>query len=417
MGRYREKLEILADILHVAENGARKTQIMYNANLSYKLLRKYLEEALEGELLKPDGDGYIITDKGHEFLAGVGDYLKRLETLQDQLENVEKERALLETCFGTNQDFDALAFKKDMLGKGVKSDAFRVSFPSKGVILAAGDGARIRSVTYGAYPKELLPIGNVPTIRFPLEALRLAGVRNFFVVVAPQTKHGIVDGLRSGRRFDVNVCYVVQEHIRGLRGLGVAIQSARSWVGQEDFVVACGDTILCNLAASNPLDCLKPLTNVHLKNNPIASVLVYPTKADPTRFGLVQFKDLSVHDGVWFGEVGDAVEKPSLDVANGFKANGYHYVIAGYYIFKSKIFDYIEKTKPGVAGEIQITDAIRSALKSGEKVFGVVHCRGKGSDLLPCEYWDVGVPEDYKKANRRLVDLDLEKMLHLGESE
>jgi len=35
----------------------------------------------------------------------------------------------------------------------------------KGVILAAGEGSRIRNVTYGAFPKELLPIGNVPTIR------------------------------------------------------------------------------------------------------------------------------------------------------------------------------------------------------------------------------------------------------------
>ncbi len=51
----------------------------------------------------------------------------------------------------------------------------------KGVILAAGEGTRIRSVTYGAFPKELLPIGNVPTIRFPIEALKLAGVRLTYV--------------------------------------------------------------------------------------------------------------------------------------------------------------------------------------------------------------------------------------------
>jgi len=57
----------------------------------------------------------------------------------------------------------------------------------KGVILAAGEGTRIRRVTYGAFPKELLPIGNVPTIRFPIEALRLVGVKDILIVIAPQT--------------------------------------------------------------------------------------------------------------------------------------------------------------------------------------------------------------------------------------
>jgi len=91
------------------------------------------------------------------------------------------------------------------------SNEFSLVFSMKGVILAAGEGTRIRRVTYGAFPKELLPIGNVPTIRFPIEALKLAGVRDILVVIAPQTKHGIIDGLQSGERFGVHICYAVQE--------------------------------------------------------------------------------------------------------------------------------------------------------------------------------------------------------------
>jgi len=52
----------------------------------------------------------------------------------------------------------------------------------KGVILAAGQGTRMSSITYNGFPKELLPIGNVPTIRFPIEALRLAGVNKIMTV-------------------------------------------------------------------------------------------------------------------------------------------------------------------------------------------------------------------------------------------
>ena len=76
----------------------------------------------------------------------------------------------------------------------------------KGVILAAGQGTRMSSITYNSIPKELLPIGNVPTIRFPIEALKLAGINKIMVVIAPQTKHGIIDGLQSGKRFGTNLC-------------------------------------------------------------------------------------------------------------------------------------------------------------------------------------------------------------------
>jgi len=71
----------------------------------------------------------------------------------------------------------------------------------KGVILAAGEGSRMKRmkrVTYGGFPKELLPIGRIPTIRFPIEAMKLAGIRDIIIVIAPQTKHGIIDGLQSG---------------------------------------------------------------------------------------------------------------------------------------------------------------------------------------------------------------------------
>jgi len=42
----------------------------------------------------------------------------------------------------------------------------------KGLILAAGEGTRIRNATYDAFPKEPLPIGNDPTIHFSMESLR-----------------------------------------------------------------------------------------------------------------------------------------------------------------------------------------------------------------------------------------------------
>lgn len=283
----------------------------------------------------------------------------------------------------------------------------------KGVILAAGEGTRIRKVTYGAFPKELLPIGNVPTIRFPIEALKLAGVRDILVVIAPQTKHGIIDGLQSGEKFGVNICYVVQERTeKGPVGIGPAILSARGWIGRsEDFVVALGDSILCDFSSKNPLDCLKPLLKVHALMNPVATVLVHPTISDPTRFGVVKFGYLREDNGVLLGEVETMVEKPSLEVAEAYKANEYNYIVAGYYAFKPKIFSYIERTKPGSKNELQITDAMALALKNGERVCAVVHGKNRGNELFPCDYWDVGIPEDYREANKSLLSAGLERLM------
>jgi len=286
----------------------------------------------------------------------------------------------------------------------------------KGVILAAGEGTRIREVTYGAFPKELLPIGNVPTIRFPIEALRLAGIDHILVVIAPQTKHGIIDGLQSGEKLGVNICYVVQEKgERGIVGLGRAILSSRSWISRnEDFVVACGDSILCDFSSNNPLDCLKPLLRVHDLTDAIATIVVHPTNLAPTRFGVAKFQRLFEDGGVLYGELEKLVEKPTLEVVEAYKLNGYYYILAGYYAFKPLIFSYIERTKPGRKNEVQITDAMALALEDGEKVCAVVHGKNKGNELFPCDYWDVGIPEEYRKANIRLLEAHLERLMSLG---
>jgi len=253
----------------------------------------------------------------------------------------------------------------------------------------------------------------VPTIRFPIEALKLAGVRDILVVIAPQTKHGIIDGLQSGERCGVNICYVVQERTgKGLVGIGPAILSARGWIGRrEDFIVACGDSILCDFSTKNPLDCLKPLLKVHVSMNPVATVLVHPTGSDPTRFGVVKFRYLREDNGVLFGELEKLIEKPSLEVAETHKVNEHNYIVAGYYAFKPKIFSYIERTKPGANNEVQITDAMALALESGERVCAVIHGKNKGGDVSPCDYWDVGIPEEYRQANQRLLGAGLEQLM------
>jgi|GEM_PF-1259920 len=284
----------------------------------------------------------------------------------------------------------------------------------KGVVLAAGEGSRIQSVTYGAFPKELLPIGNVPTIRFPLETLRRGQIQNFLIIIAAQTKHGIIDGFRAGRKFGVEINYAVQEMGEGINsGLGAAVLAAKSWVGNDEFVAACGDSIIGDFSSDHPFDCLKPLIAVHKQVDSIATILVHPVHYDPKRFGVVKFKSYQENGETMFGEIEKMVEKPDSETAKKLRANGFHYVVTGYYVFKPSIFSYIEKTKPGIKNEIQLTDAMELAIESGEKITAVVHGRSKNGNIFPCQYWDVGVPEDYKNANKYLLEKDLDKWLTL----
>ena len=410
MGNYRDRLQIIADILTVVSKEAKKTQIMYQANLSYHLLCRYLTEVTKtGLIVLQDKDRYVLSEKGKEYLDKHEEYSKRCRNLEKQRFSANDAKLRLEKLIpsqrNNNGNHDRLSRKPTLTNTVPKT--------TKGVILAAGDGSRIRKITYGGFPKELLPICSVPAIRFPIEALRSAGVDDVIIVIAPQTKHGLVDGLQSGERLGVNFSYVVQErNEKSPVGMGPAILSARGMLlPDEDFIVACGDSILCDSTSNKPFDCLKPLIETHKKTNAIATTMVYPTETDPTRFGVVKFRSFQEENDLVYGELESLIEKPSLKVAKRFRSYGRNYIAVGYYMFKPQIFSYIEKTKPSLRNEVQITDAMALAMKNGEKVWAVVHGKKDGKDMIPREYWDVGIPEDYKNANKRLFDLNLDRLI------
>jgi len=99
MSKYRDRLGIIADILCVVNDndGAKKTRIMYQANLSYKLLTQYLNATLKAGLVKfGTKNYYILTQKGKEFLAKFGEYSKTREKVEVQLNHIEDQRVTLE---------------------------------------------------------------------------------------------------------------------------------------------------------------------------------------------------------------------------------------------------------------------------------------------------------------------------------
>jgi len=79
MFRKRNDLDITADILRVAEKGAKKTRIVYQANLNFKTLHEYLEKLEKVGLLENFvGRGGLIrtTEKGSEYLDRYEEFKK-----------------------------------------------------------------------------------------------------------------------------------------------------------------------------------------------------------------------------------------------------------------------------------------------------------------------------------------------------
>ena len=64
----RNDIDICADILTVARVGAKKTHLVYKANLNFTIIKKYLSRLSEHSLISSDNGQYITTEAGVKFL-------------------------------------------------------------------------------------------------------------------------------------------------------------------------------------------------------------------------------------------------------------------------------------------------------------------------------------------------------------
>jgi predicted transcriptional regulator len=101
MGKYRDRLQIIADILSVVRGGAKKTHVMYQANLSFTLLKRYLTEVLEAGLVSCDDEEfYRLTGRGLKFLDRFDEYSMRCERVEEELHHVNNDKTVLENLVG-----------------------------------------------------------------------------------------------------------------------------------------------------------------------------------------------------------------------------------------------------------------------------------------------------------------------------
>ena len=94
--QYRSRIQIAADILKIAKDGSRKTRIMYQGNLSFDLLQKYLDMLVNFGLLEVRGSekSYIATEKGQRFLEDYRELQKYSEMADSKKRALESTLAI-----------------------------------------------------------------------------------------------------------------------------------------------------------------------------------------------------------------------------------------------------------------------------------------------------------------------------------
>lgn len=259
------------------------------------------------------------------------------------------------------------------------------------VFPVAGLGTRFLPLTKST-PKEMLPIVTKPLIQYAVEEALEAGIDHLIFVTSSSKKaieeyfdknYELEDRLKkSGKKKalelvqnilppSVSVSYVRQEEPRGL---GDAVLKAKRLVGEENFAVLLAD----DLVACREGESLLGAMTRQFSECPTASLALDKVPLEEVhRYGMAAFDERTF-------SISSLIEKPLPEEAPS------RWALLGRYVFSPEIFSYLEKTKPGRGGELQLTDAV-SLMMQDKPIFGVPF-QGKR--------FDCGSAEGFKEAVR-----------------
>jgi UTP--glucose-1-phosphate uridylyltransferase len=233
----------------------------------------------------------------------------------------------------------------------------------KAVLPAAGLGTRFLPATK-AQPKEMLPVVDKPLIQYAVEECVASGIENI-IIVTGRGKNAIEDHFdvspeleqflegRGRKDLAESVRYISQlvtfSYTRQKEplGLGHAVLAARDMVGDEPFAVLLGDVIM-----TGPRPVTRQLAEIYEATGLGAIAVTAVPREQIPLYGIVDAAPEPAGDKSRL-RVRDLVEKPSPDEAPSNLA------VTGRYVLPPEIFSYLEQTKPGRGGEIQLTDALR----------------------------------------------------------
>ena len=262
---------------------------------------------------------------------------------------------------------------------------------TKAIIPAAGLGTRMLPISK-TVPKEMLPIVDLPAVYYLVEEAVKSGITDILIITNRDkdamedffdlsieyednlSKKGKLDELKRLRDI-ANMANVYFLRQKETKGLGHAVGRARSFVGDEPFVVLYGDDIIFS---ETPV--CRQLIDVYERwGKPVVGVKPVPKEQ------LQKYCSLKVDEtdteGVFFCT--DMIEKPKA--GEEFS----NLSILGRVLLTPDVFDVIDALTPGAGGEYQLTDAMAT----------LARCDGVMALQFEGERYDMGSKLGFLKAN------------------
>jgi UTP--glucose-1-phosphate uridylyltransferase len=238
---------------------------------------------------------------------------------------------------------------------------------------AAGYGTRFLPATK-ATPKEMLPILTKPLIQYGVEEAVEAGIKTMAIVTGRgkraiedhfdisyelehQIKGGSKENLLTEIRSLITQCTFSYTRQVEMKGLGHAILTGETLIGNEAFAVLLADD-LCTTHEGDSV--LAQMIEVYAKYQCSIIAIEEVPMNQTHKYGVIAGNLVDNTTDTY--RVTNMIEKPDPKDAPTNMA------IIGRYILTPDIFDILKKTKPGKGGEIQITDALLEQAKQGNVI-------------------------------------------------
>ncbi len=232
----------------------------------------------------------------------------------------------------------------------------------KAMILAAGEGTRLRPLTYNT-PKIMLPVAGRPLLEYIVGILRYHGITEIAINLShmPQV---VIDWLGNGEKLGIKIVYSIEDKLLGTAG---ALTKLRHFF-DDTFVTIYGDMLM-------DLD-FRDLESYHRVKAGVGTVTLFEVE-DPRAYGIVEVdKDQRI---LRF------VEKPEPGTTSSNLAN------AGIYVLEPEILQHIPDDTFYDFG----FDLFPDLLKKGASLYGYT---------TTATILDAGTMDNYHKTDKEIVE-------------
>jgi UDP-N-acetylglucosamine diphosphorylase/glucosamine-1-phosphate N-acetyltransferase len=219
----------------------------------------------------------------------------------------------------------------------------------KAVILAAGEGSRMRPLTY-TRPKVMLPVANKPIMEHLLIEIKKAGINEVIIIVGYHDEQ-VRQYFGDGSKWGIDIKYCTQ---RKQMGTADAVKAVENLV-DGNFLMVNGDVIIGE----------KEILPIISRNRNTMTVIEVEDTED---LGLVEVGGEKVI------RIYEKVENPPSNLAN-----------TGLYMFTPEIFEAVSQTTKSPRGEYELTESLQIMIDHGIDIL-----YQKIEDWLDISYpWDL----------------------------